>query len=81
MRRRYRDLNWRKIGLEIQRLRMLRPWSLEELATEAGISRQTVFLIESGASRPWMRTLHKIALALGVEAIEILDAGDDEDAA
>ena len=65
-------------GHKITKLRWLRGWSIERLAGESKLSRQTVSKIETGLSRGTPRTLFAIAEALGVEPRELLKAVGDE---
>jgi len=49
-------------------LRTARGLSIRKLAEEAGVSTETVYSLEHGRRQPSVRTLGKIARALGVEA-------------
>lgn len=46
--------------------------SRRQLADRAGVSQQTIWLIESGRRSPTLTTLDKIARALGVEIVDLL---------
>jgi transcriptional regulator with XRE-family HTH domain len=48
-------------------LRTGRGLSIRKLAEEAGVSTETVYSLEHGRRQPTLRTLGKIARALGVE--------------
>jgi transcriptional regulator with XRE-family HTH domain len=48
-------------------LRTARGLSIRKLAEEAGVSTETVYSLEHGRRQPTLRTLGKIARALGVE--------------
>jgi transcriptional regulator with XRE-family HTH domain len=48
-------------------LRTARGLSIRKLAEEAGVSTETVYSLEHGRRQPSVRTLGKIARALGVE--------------
>jgi transcriptional regulator with XRE-family HTH domain len=48
-------------------LRTARGLSIRKLAEEAGVSTETIYSIEHGKRQPSVRTLGKIAQALGVE--------------
>jgi transcriptional regulator with XRE-family HTH domain len=52
---------------KIRQIREARGMSTRQLAAEAGISTETVYSVEHGKRQPSMRTLGKIARALGVE--------------
>ena len=47
--------------------------SQEQLAAAAGISRITVARLESGKYSPNMKTLARIAVALGVPVIDLIE--------
>ena len=51
----------------VRQLRRQRGWSIEDLASRAGISGRTLQSAETGEHRPRRATMHVIALALGVE--------------
>ena len=53
-------------------LRTARGLSIRKLAEEAGVSTETVYSLEHGRRQPSVRTLGKIARALGVEAKDLL---------
>jgi transcriptional regulator with XRE-family HTH domain len=59
-------MNAGEIGSELRRQRLLRGWSLAELARRAATSAPTVHRYESGWSRFEVRTLEKLATALGL---------------
>jgi transcriptional regulator with XRE-family HTH domain len=48
-------------------LRQARGLSVRGLAKEAGVSTETIYSVEHGRRQPSVRTLGKIARALGVE--------------
>ena len=56
-------------------LREKRGLSVRGLAKEAGISTETVYSVEHGKRRPSMKTLGKIARALGVDPRDLLGRG------
>ncbi len=56
---------------KLRELREARGLSVRGLAREAGISTETVFSVEHGRRQPSMRTLGKLAQALGVEATDL----------
>ena len=51
----------------LKELRTGRGLSIRKLAEEAGVSTETVYSLEHGRRQPTLRTLGKIARALGVE--------------
>ncbi len=62
----------RLLGRNVQRLRLARGWSQEELADEAGIHRTYVSGVERGVRNPTVTVLAKLAKALGVPVGELL---------
>ena len=54
------------IGLRVKHERLVRGWTLDQLATVAGVSRRVVINVEQGAANPSVGTLLKISDALGV---------------
>jgi transcriptional regulator with XRE-family HTH domain len=62
------------IGPTIRRLRGERPQ--EDLAHEAGISTSTLSRIERGLHEPALATLRKLAVALGVSLVELVEAAE-----
>ncbi len=57
---------------KIRELRQARGMTTRAFAREAGISTETLNAIEHGRRRPSMRTLEKVAEALGVDARDLL---------
>ncbi len=55
----------------LKELREAKGLSVRGLAREAGISTETVYSVEHGKRQPSVRTLGKIARALGVEAKDL----------
>lgn len=66
------DRYLKAFGKRVAEIREQRNLSQEKLATNAGVSRETIGLIERG--QRWVRisTLHKVARALSVETYELL---------
>ena len=60
------------LGECVRQLRDERFLSMAELALKAGISRNTLFRIESGEYAAIPRTIRKLAEALGVEPRELV---------
>lgn len=54
------------VGRNVRRLRMARHLSLNSVAQEAGLAKQTLANLESGAGNPTIETLLAVARALGV---------------
>ncbi len=55
---------------EVRRKKLL---SQAELAERAGVSKNTIHRIETGASLAQGRTVRKLAEALGVEPLELME--------
>jgi transcriptional regulator with XRE-family HTH domain len=56
---------------KLKELREAKGFSVRGLAREAGISTETVYSVEHGRRQPSIRTLGKIARALGVAAKDL----------
>jgi transcriptional regulator with XRE-family HTH domain len=56
---------------KLRKLREDRGYSVRGLAREAGVSTETVYSVEHGRRQPSVRTLGKLARALGVEAKDL----------
>jgi transcriptional regulator with XRE-family HTH domain len=54
------------IGVRVKHERQARRWTLDQLASAAGVSRRMVINIEQGAANPSVGTLLRISDALGV---------------
>lgn len=65
------------LGRNVRRLRRLRGLSQEQLALEADMKRSYVSDLERGTRNPSVRAVGRLAIALGVNPIELLrdDAG------
>ena len=61
-----------QIGQRIREIRMSRKISQIELATRCGVEPSNLNRIEHGKANPTVRTLHLIALALGVGLAELM---------
>lgn len=61
-------------SLKIQHMALDRGWTLKRLAEEAGIGKTTIYpLVRNQRKRGFSaESLHKIAMALGVKASEIV---------
>lgn len=60
----------------IKRLRLEKGWSQKRLAEEAGLSQSFIHSIEVGQKSPTIRSIRKIAKALGVPVEEIIREGE-----
>lgn len=61
-----------QIGQRIREIRMSRKISQIELATRCGVEPSNLNRIEHGKANPTVRTLHLIAVALGVGLAELV---------
>ncbi|HQE19899.1 MAG TPA: helix-turn-helix transcriptional regulator [Aggregatilineales bacterium] len=68
------------VGKAITRLRVQSGLTKEQLAARAGVSQSSLHYIETGVNSPSVRTLSKIAKALGVSIAELLANEGDETA-
>lgn len=62
----------------IKRLRLEKGWSQKRLAEEAGLSQSFIHSVETGEKSPTIRSIRKIAKALGVPVEKIIHAGETE---
>lgn len=67
-----------KIGLKIKFERMKRKLSQEKLAELADLSKTHIGDIERGTSIPTIETLNKIASALDIELVKLVDVSKVE---
>ncbi|MBO8136767.1 MAG: helix-turn-helix transcriptional regulator [Desulfotomaculum sp.] len=58
---------------KLKRLREAKGWTKSRLAQEANISQTYVGELEAGTKQPTIRTLEKIASALGVSVPKLLE--------
>ena len=65
-------------GERIKAHRVASGWSQQRLVEQAGLDVQTIGRIELGQSIGHEYTLRKIAEALGIPAVELMEAGEDE---
>ena len=61
-----------KYGEVIRRLRKEKDWSQEELAAKAHLDPKSIIQIETGKRNPTLKSLQKIAVALGTSISDIL---------
>jgi len=67
----YGNVRWR-LARNVRLLRMMRGWSQEALALEAGLDRSYVGAVERGERNPTLASVERLAGALGVEVAELL---------
>ena len=60
------------VGNEIKRLRKLRAWTLEQLASAAGVSAGLLSQVERGQGNPSFNTLVQVAHALGIPVARLV---------
>ncbi len=60
----------------LRELRRLRVLTLRELEEESGVSYNTIWRLENGYREARPSTIRKLAAALGVEASELVIAGE-----
>lgn len=61
-----------RVTNNLVRLRHATGLTQQELASKAGVSRATIYLIEAGEGDPRLSTLELLAKALGVDVAELL---------
>jgi transcriptional regulator with XRE-family HTH domain len=62
----------RAMGRRIKTLREVRELSRQQLAQKADLNRETIRLLEAGRFDPTLRTLTKLAKALGVTLVDLV---------
>ncbi len=65
---------------KLRELRRLRVLTLRELEEESGVSYNTIWRLENGYRQARPSTIRKLAVALGVEASELVATGEGSDA-
>jgi transcriptional regulator with XRE-family HTH domain len=55
----------------LRELRLRKIWSQRDLAAEANVARKTIVDLELGRVEPTLKTMRKLAAALGVEPLEV----------
>ena len=60
------------VGREIKRLRKLREWTLEQLASASGVSAGLLSQVERGQGNPSFNTLVQVAHALGIPVARLV---------
>jgi len=64
--------NYRALGVEVARLRAAKGWSLDKLADESGVARNSVINVEAGRHVVRLPTLHALAHALGTSLSQLV---------
>ena len=67
-----------KVGQEIQRLRLERNFTLDQLAAKSGVSKSILSQIERDRSNPTLATIWRITKALESPLENVLSANDDK---
>ncbi len=57
--------------VKLRAIRLARALSQRDLAEQAGVTQKTVLDLELGRQEPRLRTIRRIAAALGVEPAEV----------
>ena len=68
----------KQVGEQIRLARLRRQLSAEQVAERAGLSRNTLYLLEKGSSSSSIATLFRILIVLGMENDYLQIAKDDE---
>lgn len=58
---------------QLERLRINRGWTQRDLAARSGVAAPTISRLESGLQRPHPSTLRKLANALGIEPVDLIE--------
>ena len=66
-------MEWKRQGRHLQRLRLQRGWTQDQLASRVGVAKNTVTRIEIGNRRPSLDLLERLARVLRVNLAELLD--------
>ena len=65
-----------KLGIKIRFLRIKMKLSQEQFSELAGLSKNSIGMIERGQMSPTLETLEKIAIALKIELKELVDVSE-----
>lgn len=68
------------VGKQLSKLRERRNWSLESLSQRAGVSKSMLSQIERGQANPTVAVVWRLANALGVPLLELLEPGNVQNA-
>jgi transcriptional regulator with XRE-family HTH domain len=60
------------VAARVRRLRVERGWTLDEAATELGVSRRSLVQVEAGAANPSLTTLLRLASGLGIPLAQLV---------
>ena len=60
-----------KLGLNIKKLRIKKKISQAKIASEVGVDKGFISLLENGSANPTLTTITKVAKALGVSVEEL----------
>lgn len=63
-----------RIGWNVRRLRAIRELTQEDFATDSGFDRGYISGIERGVRNPSILVLERVAIALDVDVVDLLDA-------
>jgi transcriptional regulator with XRE-family HTH domain len=66
------------VGRNVKRVRQEKGLTQEQLAERSGFSQQYISGLEQGRRNPTIVTLYELALALGVDYLELLSNGQDK---
>ncbi len=67
-----------KFGKRIKIERIMRDWTMEQLAEKAGLGTTTIASVEKGLGSPTLDTIEKLAIALDIKLHELLIFDDVE---
>jgi transcriptional regulator with XRE-family HTH domain len=62
-----------KIGTRLREVRRSRLLTQQMLAQKSGVAQPTIHRLETDKQEPQFRTIHKLAAALGVDPLELVD--------
>ena len=61
-----------KFGKRVKIERIMRDWTMEQLAEKAGLGTTTISQVENGSGSPTLDTIEKLANGLGLKVHELL---------
>ena len=64
----------RRLGANVRFLRQSHGLSLSQLAARSGVAKSTLAQIEAGSTNPTLTTIHSLAVALSVDAKQLIDS-------
>ena len=67
-----------KFGKRIKIERIMRDWTMEQLAEKAGLGTTTIASVEKGNTSPTLETIEKLSIALEFKLHELLIFDDVE---